>query len=95
MFERLDLGVGRKPSTEAASAFTALVRNGPDGGDTEPDGTSTEQSYKNIPFYITNRGYGVPIESSAVRVVSGSEKSPKFSSASRAVSGILRHRRPA
>lgn len=22
-------------------------------------GTSTEQSYKNIPFYLTNRGYGV------------------------------------
>ncbi|MGQ7789068.1 hypothetical protein ACULNC_00695 [Shigella flexneri] len=22
-------------------------------------GTSTEQAYKNIPFYMTNRGYGV------------------------------------
>ena len=25
----------------------------------EDGGTSTEQSYKNIPFYLTNRGYGV------------------------------------
>lgn len=40
--------------------FTAFVRNGQvvdlwneDGG------TSSEQAYKNIPFYLTNRGYGV------------------------------------
>jgi alpha-D-xyloside xylohydrolase len=40
--------------------FTPFVKNGQvvdiwnrDGG------TSTEQAYKNIPFYITNRGYGV------------------------------------
>ena len=25
----------------------------------EDGGTSTEQSYKNIPFYISNKGYGV------------------------------------
>ena len=25
----------------------------------EDGGTSTEQSYKNIPFYLSNRGYGV------------------------------------
>ena len=40
--------------------FTAFVKNGQvvdlwneDGG------TSSEQAYKNIPFYLTNRGYGV------------------------------------
>jgi alpha-D-xyloside xylohydrolase len=25
----------------------------------EDGGTSSEQAYKNIPFYLTNRGYGV------------------------------------
>ena len=40
--------------------FTPYVKNGQaieiwneDGG------TGTEQAYKNIPFYITNKGYGV------------------------------------
>lgn len=40
--------------------FTSFVKNGQvidiwnrDGG------TSSEQAYKNIPFYLTNRGYGV------------------------------------
>ena len=40
--------------------FTALVRNGQTVETWNRDGgTSTEQSYKNIPFYLTNRGYGV------------------------------------
>ena len=30
-----------------------------DVNDLMDGGTSTEQSYKNIPFYLTNRGYGV------------------------------------
>jgi alpha-D-xyloside xylohydrolase len=45
--------------------FTAFVKNGQivdlwneDGG------TSSEQAYKNIPFYLTNRGYGVFINHS-------------------------------
>lgn len=40
--------------------FTPFVRNGQVVDIWNEDGgTSTYQSYKNIPFYITNRGYGV------------------------------------
>lgn len=40
--------------------FTAFVKNGQSVDIWNADGgTSTEQSYKNIPFYITNKGYGV------------------------------------
>ena len=40
--------------------FTPFVRNGQSIDIWNADGgTSTEQSYKNIPFYITNKGYGV------------------------------------
>ena len=40
--------------------FGALVRNGQSIDIWNEDGgTSTDQSYKNIPFYITNKGYGV------------------------------------
>lgn len=59
MREELDLGVGEWVYG-LGERFTPFVRNGQvvdlwnkDGG------TSSEQSYKNIPFYITNKGYGV------------------------------------
>lgn len=40
--------------------FTAFVKNGQTVNIWNQDGgTSTEQSYKNIPFYISNKGYGV------------------------------------
>lgn len=40
--------------------FTPFVKNGQVVDMWNKDGgTSTEQAYKNIPFYITNRGYGV------------------------------------
>lgn len=40
--------------------FTAFAKNGQSVDIWNEDGgTSTEQSYKNIPFYLTNRGYGV------------------------------------
>lgn len=40
--------------------FTPFVKNGQTVDIWNEDGgTSTEQSYKNIPFYITNKGYGV------------------------------------
>ena len=59
MFERLDLGVG-ETVYGLGERFTALVRNGQNVETWNKDGgTSTEQSYKNIPFYLTNRGYGV------------------------------------
>lgn len=40
--------------------FTAFVKNGQSVDIWNEDGgTSTEQSYKNIPFYLSNKGYGV------------------------------------
>lgn len=40
--------------------FTPFIKNGQSVDIWNADGgTSTEQSYKNIPFYITNKGYGV------------------------------------
>ena len=40
--------------------FTPFIKNGQTVDIWNADGgTSTEQSYKNIPFYVSNRGYGV------------------------------------
>jgi alpha-D-xyloside xylohydrolase len=57
--EQLDLAVG-ECVYGLGERFTAFVKNGQvvemwnrDGG------TNTDQAYKNIPFYLTNRGYGV------------------------------------
>ena len=59
MFERLDLGVGEN-IYGLGERFTAFVRNGQSVDIWNRDGgTSSEQSYKNIPFYLSNRGYGV------------------------------------
>jgi len=59
MFERLDLGVGENVYG-LGERFTAFVRNGQTVDIWNRDGgTSSEQSYKNIPFYLSSRGYGV------------------------------------
>jgi alpha-D-xyloside xylohydrolase len=57
--EQLGLSVG-ECVYGLGERFTAFVKNGQvvdlwneDGG------TSSEQAYKNVPFYLTNRGYGV------------------------------------
>jgi len=57
--EQLNLGVG-ECVYGLGERFTAFVKNGQvidiwneDGG------TASEQAYKNIPFYLTNHGYGV------------------------------------
>jgi alpha-D-xyloside xylohydrolase len=59
IFEQLNIGVG-ECVYGLGERFSAYVKNGQvidiwneDGG------TSSEQAYKNIPFYLTNRGYGV------------------------------------
>lgn len=59
MHEQLALGVGENVYG-LGERFTAFIKNGQtvelwnrDGG------TSSDQAYKNIPFYLTNRGYGV------------------------------------
>lgn len=78
MMERLDLGVG-ETVYGLGERFTALVRNGQTVETWNRDGgTSTEQSYKNIPFYLTNRGYGVLVNHpEAVSFEVGSEKVSK------------------
>jgi alpha-D-xyloside xylohydrolase len=57
--EQLDLGVG-ECVYGLGERFTAFVKNGQAVDMWNQDGgTSSEQAYKNIPFYLTNRGYGV------------------------------------
>lgn len=57
--EQLDLGVG-ECVYGLGEHFTAFVKNGQAVESWNADGgTSSEQAYKNIPFYLTNRGYGV------------------------------------
>ena len=59
MRQRLSLGVGEL-IYGLGERFTPFVKNGQSVDIWNEDGgTSTEQSYKNIPFYISNRGYGV------------------------------------
>jgi alpha-D-xyloside xylohydrolase len=57
--EQLALGVG-ECVYGLGERFTAFVKNGQvvDLWN-EDSGTSSEQAYKNVPFYLTNRGYGV------------------------------------
>jgi alpha-D-xyloside xylohydrolase len=73
--EQLALGVGEYVYG-LGERFTPFIKNGQvvdlwneDGG------TSSEQAYKNIPFYLTNRGYGVFINHpERVSLEIGSEK---------------------
>jgi alpha-D-xyloside xylohydrolase len=57
--EQLALGVG-ECVYGLGERFTPFVKNGQVVDIWNEDGgTSSEQAYKNIPFYLTNRGYGV------------------------------------
>ena len=59
MHEQLSLGVGEYVYG-LGEHFTAFIKNGQTVDIWNRDGgTSSEQAYKNIPFYMTNRGYGV------------------------------------
>lgn len=56
---QMDIGVGEKVYG-LGERFTSYVKNGQVVDIWNEDGgTSSEISYKNIPFYMTNRGYGV------------------------------------
>jgi alpha-D-xyloside xylohydrolase len=59
LHEQLDLGVGESVYG-LGERFGPLVRNG-QAVDiwNEDGGTSSQLAYKNVPFYLTNRGYGV------------------------------------
>jgi alpha-D-xyloside xylohydrolase len=62
--EQLALGVGELVYG-LGERFGPLVKNGQTVEIWNADGgTSSEQSYKSVPFYLTNRGYGVLVNSS-------------------------------
>ncbi|XID94167.1 alpha-xylosidase [Paenibacillaceae bacterium WGS1546] len=57
--EQLSLGVG-ETVYGLGERFTAFAKNGQSVDIWNQDGgTASEQAYKNVPFYVTNRGYGV------------------------------------
>ncbi len=59
MRQMLTLGVGEL-IYGLGERFTAFAKNGQSIDIWNEDGgTSTQQSYKNIPFYLSNKGYGV------------------------------------
>lgn len=59
MKEQLSLGVG-ECAYGLGERFTPFVKNGQEIEIWNRDGgTGSEQAYKNIPFYVTNKGYGV------------------------------------
>jgi alpha-D-xyloside xylohydrolase len=59
MVGRLSLGVG-ETVYGLGERFTAFAKNGQvvDVWNADP-GTASEQAYKNVPFYLSSRGYGV------------------------------------
>jgi len=57
--EQLSLSVG-ETVYGLGERFTSFVKNGQTVDIWNKDGgTASEQAYKNVPFYVTNRGYGV------------------------------------
>lgn len=59
MLTQLSLGVGESVYG-LGERFTPFVRNGQSVDIWQADGgTSSEQAYKNVPFHLTDRGYGV------------------------------------
>ena len=65
MSDSLELDVG-ETVYGLGERFTAYVRNGQRVDMWNADGgTASELAYKNIPFYMTNRGYGVFVEDTA------------------------------
>jgi alpha-D-xyloside xylohydrolase len=75
MHEQLNLGVGELVYG-LGERFSAFVKNGQSVEIWNRDGgTGSEQAYKNVPFYLTNRGYGVFVNhAGAVDFEVGSEK---------------------
>lgn len=75
MVEQLLLDVGEYVYG-LGERYTAFVKNGQQVEVWNEDGgTASEQTYKNIPFYITNKGYGVFVANAGdVHFEIGSEK---------------------
>lgn len=78
MRDELDLRVGEWVYG-LGERFTSFLKNGQVVDIWNKDGgTSSEQSYKNIPFYVTSKGYGVFVnDPGAVSFEVGSEKVKK------------------
>ncbi len=76
--EQLSIGVGEY-IYGLGERFTAFVKNGQTVDIWNEDGgTGTEQTYKNIPFYISNKGYGIFVNTpEKVSFEIGSEKVSK------------------
>ena len=65
MIDSLDLSVG-ETVYGLGERFGAYVKNGQTVDMWNADGgTASQHAYKNIPFYMTNRGYGVFVEDTA------------------------------
>ena len=65
MIDSLDLAVG-ETVYGLGERFTPYVKNGQTVTMWNADGgTASEYAYKNVPFYMTNRGYGVFVEDAA------------------------------
>ena len=80
MVEQLKLSPGEK-IYGLGERFTPVVKNGQaiDLWNEDP-GTASEQAYKNVPFYLSSRGYGVFINSPGkVSIEAGSEKVSRVS----------------
>lgn len=73
--EQLDLGVGEK-IYGLGERFTNFVKNGQSVDIWNEDGgTGTEQAYKNVPFYLSNKRYGLFVDTPGrVEFEIGSEK---------------------
>ncbi len=80
--DQLELGVGENVYG-LGERFTSFVKNGQVVDIWNEDGgTGSEQAYKNIPFYLTNRGYGVFVahpERVSFEVASERVRSTQFS----------------
>ena len=65
LHEQLALGVG-ETVYGLGERFGAFVKNGQVVDSWNADGgTSSEQAYKNVPFYLSSKGYGVLVDSPA------------------------------
>ncbi|MFT3783906.1 MAG: alpha-xylosidase [Nibricoccus sp.] len=73
--EQLSIGVG-ETVYGLGERFTAFVKNGQVVENWNKDGgTGSDQAYKSVPFYLTNRGYGVLVnETGPVSFEVASEK---------------------
>jgi alpha-D-xyloside xylohydrolase len=92
--EQLDLGVG-ETVYGLGERFGPLVKNGQSVDVWNEDGgTSSEQSYKNVPFYFTTGGYGVLVDHPgkvSFEVASEMVSRTQFSVAGQSLSYLIIH----